>query len=451
MDRGAVLIEQLLGYAQEKLELNEYDVGVKRDLLIKLFNLKPYKPEEVPSTVSFEKLKEKLIDFAKENGLANETDANAFCGLVFGVLLPLPSHVNKKFRTLREKFGAGAACDYLYGLSVSSGQISGNDFSSVASPYFVGDETNVFVYDKQADKKGFEGLRSVFLDLNGKSWRMSYTEPVTSDRQCVVSASYPVDGFADVVCSMLDFIEYLPDYSASVNLKGSADGTENFGSTFFAGTTKYAFNGKPDFTAFSEAYPDVEITAYDGDFSAISMQSFNRNTLERLATETFEKWLGYSDDKVFGRGADGVSKNDVYFSVKYSQDNRYVIDASFSCDKADIEDKTGGAVEYSRFGNLYLGIKAKVRTETACAVLTRKIPADDSLFAEGATLYGLYDLVNEIILENGYFKDFAKAENVFKRAYVKKIKAEEGEKSAFASDDDGTRSFKSFLMTCGIK
>ena len=455
MENGAVLIEKLLDYAKENLELNDCDVGVKRDILQTLFGLKAYKTEEVAKESSFRKLLENLTEYVRERKLAPISGEKKFIGLIFSVLLPLPSHIDKKFRALREKFGANAACEYLYGLSSSSGQISGKALKDVAYRYYEGEGVNVFVYEDSIKALDIDDLRNVSLDLNGKKRKMAYVEPTVYDRQCALTADKVDGNFADVVLSMLDFIEYLPDYSASAFFKGNKYGSDNFGKVFTAGISNNDFAKKADFTASSENYPDVEISVYDGEFSAVSMQSFNRNTLERLAVDLLEKWLIYSDDEVFGKGADGVSRNDVFVSVKYSQDNRYKVDISLYCDKKIDLDEDLSVFEkvivsdYS--GTYYLSGKAKEQTEMACAVLTKKIPMDDSLFADGGALYGLKDFITDIIKEEGFYKDSSKAENAFKQAFVKKLIQVSSVKTPFSGGDDEIRSFKSFLSTSNVK
>ncbi len=455
MENGAVLIEKLLDYAKENLELNDCDVCVKREILQTLFGVGAYEPEEVDAEPSLEMLKKEVAEYLRESKPTESVDEKFFTGLVLSVLLPLPSHIDKKFRNLREKFGANAACGYLYGLAVSSGQISDKEFSNVVGRYYEGEGVNVFIRDDHNAPSGFDDLRKVTLDLNGRKYAMSYVEPNVYNRQCKVETKETKGDFSDAVLSMLDFIEYLPDYSASAFFKGSEYGEKSFGTVFTAGVDDNDFAKKSDFTAFSESYPDVEISVYCGAFSTVCMQSFNRNTLERLAVCLLENWLDYSDGEVFGKGADGVSRNDVFMSVKYSHDNRYRVDISLTCDKEVQSDQDFSAFEKvilsDHAGTYYLSEKAKVQTETACAVLTKKIPMDDSLFTEEGVLFGLKDLLENIIEENGYYKDSLKAETAFKRDYVKELIKVSSKKTAFSDTDDGIRSFKRFLMTSNIR
>lgn len=489
MTDGKLLIEKLLIYAKDKLELSEYDVSVKRNLLLHLFGLTETDVPTVTEEVTFDTLETELLSFAKENPCVGEDEELAFTRFIFGVLLPLPSFINKKFRTLREKFGAHAACEYLYGLSVNSGAFSNFDFNAKTEKFHSQDGGDFYVRkhriptpvkaktgnypkcDLCAFAEGFYGknqlnggaLRSVSLDLNGNEWKMRFTEPVSKLYEGVVS--YRGHGVkssvVDTLTAMLDFIEYLPEYSCDAAIEDAAFTTEESHANFSTGVTDSPlFNQKPSFTATSEIYPDVEISVYNRDISAMRLQSFNRNTLERLAIEVLEKWQDYSDqsESVYGRGADGISLNDAFVSVSYSKDNRYSVEIVFTGKKTDNFSVTGNVSTFDYaldrsafFGRFILNEDVIAAKDAMVTALTKKTPVGDELFQEGEVLYGYDEILRKIISEVGYVKDYQKAETLVKQEIANAVFASLRKKSAFSAGDDGVRSLRRFLSTLSIR
>ncbi len=489
MTDGKLLIEKLLTYAKDKLELSEYDVSVKRNLLLNLFKLDTTDLPSVPEGSNLSALDKELSSYVAENGLAEKGEESCFSRFVFGMLLPLPSHINKKFRTLREKFGAHSACDYLYGLSVNSGAFSGTDYSEKTERFFSTDGGDFLVkkndFDLQSQRfssnypecelcttsEGYYGnasfnggsLRSVSLDLNGTEWKMRFIEPISKQRESVVS--YCKHGekpsICDTLVSMLDFIEYLPEYSCDVTFEDSAfDVTESHASFSSGISESPIFNQKPTFTAVSEIYPDVEISVFNRDIGAVRLQSFNRNTLERLAVELLEKWQDYCDkgENIYGRGSDGISLNDSSVTVSYSHDNRYSIGIVFTCKKteSDYADATDYIFDFESsrealFGTFVLKNEVNSVKNAMIPVLTKKASLSDELFADGEVLCGYEEVLQRIIGECGYFKDAQKADSAVNGEIATRVFSMLRKKSAFSAGDDGVRALRRFLSTLDIR
>lgn len=489
MTDGKLLIEKLLSYAKDNLELSEYDVAVKRNLLLNLFKIKTTDLPQVEETPSLSVLEVELENYVTENELSVLGEEAAFIRFVFGMLLPLPSHINKKFRTLREKFGARAACDYLYGLSVNAGAFTGVEYSQKVEKLFSVEGGDFFVkkdnyvqnvpqaftdypkcelcsfaegYYGSADFGG-GALRSVSLDLNGYEWKMRFKEAFSKQREAVVSyfkhGEKPSIG--DTLMSMLDYIEYLPEYSCDVAFEDSAFGMSDYHAHFSSGITESpVFNQKPTFSAVSAIYPDVEISVFNRDISALRLQSFNRNTLERLSIDLLEKWQDYCDngEGIYGRGSDGISLNDSFVTVSYAHDNRYSVGIVFACKKtesgfSDVTDYIFD-VEFTRealFGTFVLKNEITPVKSAMTSVLTKKTAISEELFADGEVLCGYEDVLQKIIGENGYFKDAQKADAAINSEIASRIFSMIRKKSAFSAGDDGIRALRRFLSSLDIK
>ncbi len=486
MSNGKVLIEKLIGYAKENLELSEYDLSVKRGFLRTFLKVADKTSDAKLGVLSVEgesylSLKAQLSEYLLQTKVCQEKDVDEYVGFIFTLLMPLPSVVNKKFRTLREKFGASAACDYLYNLSVKSGSVNGEGFNRPLRDYFSADDIEIFIGDVSdnarrvvdegdicpsyndektflSDGDVFRALRSIVLKLNDENWSMRYVNSFDKTRECTVS--YGEDATAktlgEIVVAMLDFIEYLPDYSAqSVHTSQVKNHT-----CFAAYTTKLTDSLKtPLFIATHDACPDVEISLFNRGASVIRLQSFNRNTLEYLAQEIIEKWQGYSDKSacVYGKGADGVLHNFLSLNATFSNDNRYTLDIALVAEKLegdyghDSEDLFDRKLDdYSVFGRFVLSDDFEKVTDAIVETLTKKRSVGGEVENDDI-LYGYEQVVESLIKDYGYFKDGQKALTEVKNRLSERLLQALNKKSAFLNDDEGTRAFKRFLATVEIR
>ena len=469
MTDGNLLIEKLLGHAKAHLELSDYDLPCKRSLLKHVLRVDDQTDVNFEQAVDSQALKSELISYALEKGLTHNDSTSGFASFVMGLLSPLPSAVNKKFRTMREQFGANSACEYLYSLSIGAWGIDGRLFNEKIKPYHQNGAFELLLADKPDSAETFvskttmdcnacvDTLRSVSLSLNDTECILQYANPTSRDEECHVCSQ---DGqallsFESRVIAMLDFIEYIPDYSISStnDPKFSACTTTP---TFIAGKfTPLAFTQKPDFSLSCNAYHDVEISLFHQINCGVRLQSFNRNTLERLAGEILTAWHTYREPSA---SALEVQTQQNYSSVlvRYTQDGRYCVDIVLTSNKNRGEDKPLSAFDRllnveSLFGRVVLKEDFNDALKMISAVLTKKIPLDSSLFGERATLHGYEAFVNGLTESLGYFKDEQKALKQIKTAVFEACQKAVASNSPFTFDDDGTRGFRIFLAGVDVK
>ena len=108
---GKVLIEKLLVYANENLDLKERDQFYIRNVLLREFRLTEPTTEkldlefvrkyEVP-----DELTKQIETYALENGIIEEGYENLYSTYIFGLITPMPSSVNKAFNAIKAKKGA---------------------------------------------------------------------------------------------------------------------------------------------------------------------------------------------------------------------------------------------------------------------------------------------------------------------------------------------------------
>ena len=122
---GKNLVEKLLVYGAENLHLSVDDAEFLRVLLyqrLKLVYSEKVKKPKITRVV-FAELDEEIRSYIKENGLDEKENADEIVTCVFGLVTPLPSAINKTFKTLRERMSAQKACDYFYETERNNGFI----------------------------------------------------------------------------------------------------------------------------------------------------------------------------------------------------------------------------------------------------------------------------------------------------------------------------------------
>ena len=94
----------------ELFEVEDFDVEMKET------DIDVIKPETFP----LEELLKEMLDYAAKNGLIKEDSIvyrDLFDTKIMGCLLPRPSEVIRKFRTILQEQGAKAATDWYYQFS----------------------------------------------------------------------------------------------------------------------------------------------------------------------------------------------------------------------------------------------------------------------------------------------------------------------------------------------
>ncbi len=478
---GRLLTEKLLSYATEHLELSAYDVPVKRGILLKMLDLTPGQPPLVKSSVDFDKLKADLREYARVKGLSTAGE-EAFSEFLLAMLAPLPSKVDKKFKTMREQFSAQIACDYLYELSVCVGSVK-KDWAENNPVYHRSGDMEIILSDKSQINDKTPVLRAcplcdytqglfhdsfvrtgpscnVRVNLGGKDYRMHYVDGVARERDCVVASLEHGKSLIgeNTVVAMLDFIEYLPEYYIETTDDVTLTGSFCLDHDYFTAGEGYGSTvaGKPNFTLKSQLYPDVDVWGYNSSVSAVKLVSYNRATLEKCACELIEGWRAYKDESlnVVGAADDGKNHNFVTLSAGYTKDNRYSLTVILTVDRQNTETKNAfsGDISISALlGRVVLKNQWAEVFEKILGVITKKIPEHENPFTENGELQIYSEFADGVIGDCAKIKDAVKAEAALKNVVFAQINSALLEKAVFGSNDKGSRLFKSFLSTLDVK
>ena len=153
---GGLLVENLIEYSKENLHLSVYDTDYIRVRLYKFFSLDHSSAKKF---IGRGKLlsKDKIVADLKEyicKVFDFSGNIDELLSEIFGQLIPLPSQIDRTFKSLREQMGANSAADYFY--SVSDGGYFIDD--EVFSPLTATNSKPFGIYFSSADRTGVEHL-----------------------------------------------------------------------------------------------------------------------------------------------------------------------------------------------------------------------------------------------------------------------------------------------------
>ncbi|MGN0820086.1 MAG: hypothetical protein ACI4M6_06870 [Christensenellaceae bacterium] len=376
MTDGKLLIEKLLVFAKFHFNMSEFDVNYMRNLLLCAFelgsplngDLSDKEIQKIQDMTLPDELFSECCDYAKTRLDRDEVSSERFATYIFGLISPLPSKVNNQFVTLRETRGAEVACRYLYDLSVKNNYIQKtkldkNEFweykkdknrleltINLAKPEKDNKDVAKTLTQNVNDKYpkcqlcreniGFIGsdgypsrvnLRSVDLTLNKEKWFLQYSPfgYINEHSILVTDEHKPMKTDGDMIDSMFDFIEYIPDYFVASNSDLPIIGGSILNHRHFQCGKKSMplFEARPYVELKCEDYEDVEISLTDWYCTDIRISGYNRNTIKELFSSILEGWLKFSDESNnIYNGESELRNNSATVVARYLNDGKYAVD-----------------------------------------------------------------------------------------------------------------------------
>ena len=336
---GELLIEKLIAYASAHLHLPAWDEVYFRNVLMSELGVsqpcgKSADKGEIAKMYVPDVLAQELREYAIAHRLTDEEGAERYVANIFGLLTPLPSEINRRFLSLREKEGAQAACDDLYDLCVKNGYIQKTAISrnlkwecrdgnnrleitvNLSKPEKSNKEIAKLLTAPQGIKypacalckenEGFEGtathpprrnLRTVKVKIGGEPWFMQYSPYAYYDEHCIVinERHTPMRVDAGTPDKLLDFVDFLPGYfigsNASLPIVGGSilnhehyQGGRHLMPMHFAPVAEYYE---------SEEDPSLEIGILDWYNSAIQVAGEDRRKIAKFAASVIEAWKNF--------------------------------------------------------------------------------------------------------------------------------------------------------------
>lgn len=368
------IIEELLLYASDNLDMFYEDCIYKRNALLDLFNLDSPTNEVFETYRPIQQILDDAIDYATSNNLILKSDSLKFETRIMGILTPSPYQVITEFENLCIS-GTDIACKYLYDISVNSNYIKSSDIDknikwkaetskgdilitiNTAKPekdsaLILAEKNNDTAdYPKCAlciENVGFKGsstrvarqtLRTIPLELNNEIWHFQFSPYVYFDHHCIVISEEhrPMSINTNTFYRMLDFIELFPDYFIGSNAALPIVGGSILSHDHYQGGAKVLpeMSAKPRSLYTNTLFPDVKISVVDWFNSVIRLESINRDDL-LLATDHIVKvWNDYSDKSVNIVAKSSKQHNAVTPIVWFNDKNEYVIDLILRNNRTD--------------------------------------------------------------------------------------------------------------------
>lgn len=219
-----IIIEKLIAYAKEQLDMSELDAVYTRNLLLN--RLKVASPLEEPIDTSFvrdlevpDPLIEELRGILEKRG---DADIDLLIVEIMGLLTPMPSAVSEKVLAL-EKERSGAGLDYLHRLEIRNNYIQktaidrniyfrkdyGDNFLEITINLSKPEKKNSDIaklltkqtkilypkcllckenlgYQGRSDHPARGNIRIVPLTLSGERWFLQYSPYAYFDHHCIV-------------------------------------------------------------------------------------------------------------------------------------------------------------------------------------------------------------------------------------------------------------------------
>lgn len=347
-------IQRLIDYAIKNDLITSDDELVARNMLMDALGVTEWQDEEItPAKVSIDDILAPLINYACENGVIEDTNANRdlFDTKLMGILTPMPREIIRDFR---EQYADSplSATDWYYDISkklnyVRAGRIAKDLKWTYQGEYGTLDitinrskpekdprdiakagATKSVAYPKCqlcAENMGYAGrhdhparqnLRPIPIKINGGDWYLQYSPYGYYNEHCIVfnSEHIPMVIDAEVFLKLFDFIEKFPHYFIGSNadlpiVGGSILSHEHFQ----GGHYTFAMAVAPEEAEFSlTKYPEVHAATVKWPMSVIRLRSSDRRALSDCCAEVLAEWRVYTDESAnIYAFTDGVPHNTI--------------------------------------------------------------------------------------------------------------------------------------------
>ena len=346
------------------LELVEYglvtglvepeDKGYTINRLLELFGLDELEDEvlaayetretmtEETAVASLEEILSAMLDYAAEHGLLEDntvTYRDLFDTKIMGMLMPRPSEVTAKFKTLLKERGAQAATDYYYKLSRDSDYIRRyrikKDLKWTADTEFETLDITVNLSKPEKDPKaiaaaklakqsgypkcllckenvGYAGRvnhparqnhRIIPVTINQSDWFFQYSPYVYYNEHCIVfnAKHTPMKIERATFGKLLDFVEQFPHYFVGSNADLPIVGGSILSHDHFqGGHYEFAMAKAPIEKEISFAgFEDVAAGIVKWPMSVIRLRAAKKERLIELADKILLAWRIYTDADAF--------------------------------------------------------------------------------------------------------------------------------------------------------
>ena len=349
-----VIIGELVRYARKTNIIEREDEAFAVANLLQVFELDSFEKAELPEERTIAEILADALDYAYDAGLLKSkgvVSRDLFDTKIMGALMPRPSEVISKFKTLYKEDPAFAT-DYFYKLAVDSNYIRADRVSrdmKWKTPSEYGDihisinlskpekDPNAIALAKNLpqtdfpkcalchENEGFAGtltkaarqnLRQIPFDMAGEAWFLQYSPYVYYNEHCIaLSAEHkPMAINRESFAKLLGFVTEFPHYFIGSNADLPIVGGSILSHDHMQGG-RYVFpmelaekKAKISFAG----YEDIEASIVKWPMSVIRISGEKKERLIELADKILVAWRAYTDEaaQIFAN-TDGVPHNTI--------------------------------------------------------------------------------------------------------------------------------------------
>lgn len=311
-------------------------------------------PEEIYRNLELEPILKSLLDYAVEKGIIEDSIVyrDLFDTKLMNCLMPRPSEVIEKFRSIYRERSPEAATDYYYKLSRDSDYIRryriAKDMKWTAATEYGTLDITINLSKPEKDPKaiaaalnakqsgypkcllceenvGYAGRvnhparqnhRIIPVKINGERWCLQYSPYVYYNEHCILFNSIHTPMKIDKAAfgKLFDFVEQFPHYfigsNADLPIVGGSILTHEH---FQGGRYTFAMAAAPVEESYTiQGFEDVSVGRVKWPMSVLRLSSSDHERLTELGGRILEKWRKYSDESVFVLAeTDGVPHNTI--------------------------------------------------------------------------------------------------------------------------------------------
>lgn len=510
METG-LLIEQLLAYARAHLCMREEDEVYFRNVLLSVFHCdaplsgKADTSEAVRADVP-DALASAVQTCALSLGLCAEGEDERFAANIFGLLMPLPSEVNRTFRAICEKSGPQAACDYLYAISVKSGYVQKTAIArnlkwsyddgkngleitvNLSKPEKNNKDIAKLLSAPKGNKypacslclenEGFEGtathpprrnLRTVRLTLGGEKWFLQYSPYAYYEEHCIAinEEHVPMHVDAGTPAKLLDFVDLLPNYFIGSNASLPIVGGSILNHEHFQGGRHIMPMHRAKIGTYytSSEFPSLTIGILDWYNSALRIEGSSRAEVEACTAKVIEAWKRFDCPECSILSHTGETPHnacspicrkvgDTYSMSVILRNNRTdetYPDGIFHVHPEHLNIKSEGIGLIEAMGLFILPPRLKRQLRSIADLLTGSAVYDEKALEDPENdLYPHRNMIKELLFEGKAASEEEAEARV--RDFVNRTCAAILDNTAvFKQDEAGRRGFEAFMHTLGFQ
>ena len=294
------------------------------------------KPEELETVLN------SMCDYAYDKGVITENSIvyrDLFDTKIMSMLLPRPSEVTVRFRSLYDNESPEAATNYFYKLSQDSDYIRryriSRDMKWIATTKYGDLDITINLSKPEKDPKaiaaaklakqsgypkcqlcweneGYAGRinhparqnhRIIPVTINGSKWGFQYSPYVYYNEHCIVLNSRHVPMKIDkaAFCKLFDFVKQFPHYFVGSNADLPIVGGSILSHDHFqGGHYEFAMAKAPVERSFTvKGFEDVKAGVVCWPMSVIRLSCEDVESIIELADVILNKWRGYTDEAAF--------------------------------------------------------------------------------------------------------------------------------------------------------